>query len=450
MAKLKLKVAVAFALIVYIVAPQVAFSATDKLNCPEVLDFSDYKGWTFLNFVREAVKPSLDEFATTGYKVADPDTVMAALENVSSKVRWKVMRALRARSDAQGEATLRALIEKLQGQTVTLYTLPDAIAAANRGVDRYTLSTFIGLASCGGATIKFADNNYAYNIHYGTGKERKDNRTGRSFGAGPTRKADDASDAAYLTALEKYVRSAGDNLNAFFSTLMRSLVNSDNTGFDTIEDEGQTVLTDFLAVFTAEQTRNLMDGKVWPHWDAALLEVTLLSAFHAGQDEIKMFYKNAANGEMYFTKVTFEQVNGCAAADTERVSKQAGLIDYWQFSLSTNPEHCRRSGINITRDAFRRLGSDITMYFADEHPEVLEKVMAAMGHNRSTLNIFYELSKFLINDYRPARLGRTGRNLVAAMTEFLEVLRADAKKITKKLEEENTTVSCNALLGRAS
>ena len=47
-----------------------------------------------------------------------------------------------------------------------------------------------------------------------------------------------------------------------------------------------------------------MDNRITTHWDAALLEVTLLGAFHAGQKEIKLFYKDPLTGEQRFFAIS--------------------------------------------------------------------------------------------------------------------------------------------------
>ena len=255
---------------------QAAEKNGDLLNCSslgEVIDFSDHRGQTYLSFMEKTVKPMMDTYATEGYVLASTDQVMAAFEQVSSSVQWKILKTFQMSKSASRADKLRQmeiLMDKLQGQTATLYTLPQMIHSANSKTRRYKLATFIGLASCAGPIIRYHDDNYAYNIHYGTGTVEKDNRTGRSFGAGPVRQAEDASDKNYLIDLEEYVVEHSGNTQEFYTTLLKTLLNSDADNYPNISDFGQTLLTDFLAVYTAEQARNLMDNKIHPHWDASL------------------------------------------------------------------------------------------------------------------------------------------------------------------------------------
>jgi len=402
-----------------------------NLNCDNVIDFSEYKGGTFLSFMQKIGKPLLDDYAVNGYEVADTSTVINRLKQMDSKVQWQVGKALRTKS--KDLKKLKKIVSKIEGQNANLYTLPNMIAAADRSVDRYKLSTVIGLASCGGMIMKFYDNNFAYNIHYGTGSERKDKQTGRSFAEGPSRNANDASDKNYLKDLEAYTKGYPDNIQAFYYTLFTVLTNNDTETYNLIEDHGQDLLTDFLAVYTAEQARNLMDNKVSLHWDAALLEVTLLGAFHAGQDELKLFYKDPRDPKnLMFTDTVLNQGPGCSPRDLSK-SRQANLYDYWQFSSSMNPEHCRRSGINITKKEFRKLGSLISDYHRVKNPTLIKNIERHFSSRNRGGNVFYQLSKFLINDKTPKKLGKQSYKLAEDFTKFLLQVRKDANMVTQKI-----------------
>ncbi len=397
-----------------------------NLGCDNVIDFSDYKGRTFLSFMENVGKPLLDDYAINGYEIADADTVMARVEQMDSKVQWQVGKALNRKS-------LKKIVKKLEGKTANLYTLPDMISSVQRGVNKYKLSTTIGLASCGGMIMKLYENNYAYNIHYGTGSERKDKQTGRSFAEGPTRNANDASDKNYLKDLEAYTKDYPENIQTFYYTLLTTLTNNDTETYNLIEDHGQDLLTDFLAVYTAEQARNLMDNKVSLHWDAALLEVTLLGAFHAGQNEIALFYKDPRDpSKLMFTDTVINQGPGCSERDLSK-SRQAFMYDYWQFSSSVNPEHCKRSGINITKKEFRKLGSLISKYHRAKNPTLIKNIEKHFSSRNRGGNVFYQLSKFLINSRTPKKLGSKSYKLAEDFTKFLLQVRKDAKLVTKKI-----------------
>jgi hypothetical protein len=389
-------------------------------NYEHTFNFADHSGQTYLSFMKSIIKPAMDELATEGYAVAGAEAVEMTYNTSFKKVQGVV-------NKSGGIENVKAIAEQLEGKIVTLESLPAEIAKIDSSVDRYSLATFLGLASGGGVVIKYHTNNYAYNVHYDTTEQK----SGRSFGAGPTRLANDASDKAYLDDIEEYIATEKENLPEFYYTLMQSLLNSDSSNYVNISKFGQTVLTDFLAVYTAEQARNLMDGKVHSHWDAALLEVTLLASFHAGQEALKIYYYNPANEEVSFTDSVLKQ----SPCEVPGVEKQARMHDYWQFSRRVDDaKNCRRSGINITNREFRQLSKDITAYMSTHHPEVLERVAASMGLTGKVTNIYQELSKFLINDHTATELGDEAQEITDAWVEFLSIVTEEAAAITAQIE----------------
>jgi hypothetical protein len=402
-----------------------AFAAEQpgEIQFDSYFDLDEYRGQTYLGFMEKHVKPAMDGIATDGYAVCGADEIQTAFDAVAPKVQGKVKR------NFGGIDNVIEIASKLEGETVTLNDLPAKIRSVDSSVDIYDLSTFIGLACGGGVKIRYADDNLGLNVHYDTTEER----SGRSFGVGPTRAANDASDKEYLNDLEEYVKSSKKNLPAFYRTMFESLLNSDSRGYAKVTPEGQTVMTDFLSVFTAEQARNLMDDEVSPHWDAALMEVTLLAAFHAGQDTIKLYYRDPNTNKTTFTDTTYRQTP-CALPSAEQA---AHLRDYWQFSRNiTDPKNCRRSGINITKAEFRKLGEDISGYVAEYYPEVFERVKSSMGGSpRQGTNLFKDLSYFLISDKTPEKFtAKQVKEIADAWIEMLGIITKDAKDITAAIE----------------
>lgn len=399
-------------------------ASENKLSCENVIKFSDYQGMTYLAFMQNIVKPTLDDYALNGYPLADASQVKAALALVSGKVRGAAKRA------AGGERKLLEIAGELAGKQSTLYDLPNMIARVAPRANRYKLATFLGLVSCGGAIIEYDTQHIAYNIHYGTGAEDKDDRTGRSFGEGIVRNSDDASDKNYLKDLEEFGAHHADSMEAFYQAVIKSLANSDASDMQKISDFGKLLLTDFLAVYTAEQARNLMDNRIHIHWDAALLEVTLLGAFHAGQEEIQLFFKNPETGKTTFTKEVLHQDTGCS--DKPRKVRAARVYDYWQFSSNPNPSHCRRSGINITKRSFRKLGRLITKYQLRKNPKLVRNITDIIGTG-SRLNLYNQLSKFFINA-KTAKSLDNAQILADHFVAFLVQVKQDAKEITRLIE----------------
>lgn len=398
-------------------------NARNLLKYDNVIDLTKKKGRTYFSLMQTEIKPALDQVAQEGFKVVSSSRVIAGLRNVDSKVSAKAIRA------AGGEENLKALANALfeKYETITFYDLPQAIADEGYSRGRYDLSTFIALVSGGGVAVKINSENIAYNVNYGTGEFEKDEMTGRSFGEAPSRLALDASDLHYLKILENYVRSEGAQVENFYRVLLQILLNSDSSSYQKISDTGQAVATDFLAVYTAEQDRHLMAELQTHHWDEALLEVTLLSAFHAGQRNLMVMYQ----GEL--TDITLKQASGCST--DERAQQKASMVDYWQFSSSQDPANCNRSGINVTRRDFRKLGTMITAYERENHPELVENIERHFGLAKESTNLFADLSKFLINYETPEKLDKETLELSEDFTAFLMQVRKDANKASNYIVE---------------
>ena len=419
----------------------------DKLHYPaeRMVDLAPLKGQTFLTVMREKIKPAIDKLAptsaanydTVGYKIAAPEFVIDALDVVGSKVKRGAL------ASGKGESNIKAVAEVLfkNNEVINLYNLPGKIAAINRSVNRFDLSTYIGLVSGGGIAVKIDNNNYYYNVHYGTGfgdpkstDGNRDPQTGRSFSASGNFGADDVSDAAYLKTLQEYVTK--ENAAPLYDTIIHTLANTDVSGFAKLSALGQKVANDFLAVYTAEQDRNLMEPtaakaanpnlKSQP-WDDSLLQVTLLSAFHSGQTEINVMFQ----GQL--TAVTKKQAPGGTVRDQDQ---KASLVDYWQFSSNPDPKSRNRSGINVTRSEFSKLGEKITAYEIENNPALIKAVEAIIPSSvRGTKkNVFQWLSDYLINLNTPKRLSNTPA-LSKAIVDFLMQVKKDANAITADIKE---------------
>lgn len=403
-------------LTLFVFVGSVGFAAS-KLKYQTVVDLSEYKGQTYFALMQNVIKPSLDQYATEGFIVASGSSVVSALKKVDPKVSQRAIRA------AGSIEKLKEVADALNSseEAITFYDLPNALAKLGLGSGRYDLSTFLALVSGGGVAVKINDQNVAYNVNYGTGENTNDERTGRSFGEAPRRLALDASDKHYLEILENYVRNDGENTEHFFRSLLSILLNSDASDVENISSEGQAVLSDFIAVYTAEQDRHLMSDLKKHPWDESLLEVTLLSALHSGQKKVMVMF----NGEL--TDTTLKQATGCTES-SEREQKKASMIDYWQFSTSTDPENCSRSGLNITRRDFRTLGAAITAYQLENNPEIVENIQRHFHSSKNKNNVFAQLSEFLINYNTATEHEEETLELAEDFTAFLMQVRKDANK----------------------
>jgi hypothetical protein len=108
------------------------------------------------------------------------------------------------------------------------------------------------------------------------------------------------------------------------------------------------------------------------------------------------------------------------------MTQKASLTDYWQFSSSTDPENCSRSGLNISRKDFRKLGSMITAYEKQVHPDLVAKVQRHFKTQKGKNNVFAQLSDFLISFETPKRLDSQTLQLAQDFSAFLVQVKTDA------------------------
>ncbi len=410
----------------------------DKLNYSTGFNLADNKGKTFLSLMFEKIKPAVDLYATQGFSIADESAVErlfrpANASKNSGLVSDKVANAaLKAAGTQKNLLQITANLNR-SGKKFTLYTLPNAIASSATGrVDRFKLSTFLALASGGGVAVKINDTNFFYNVNYGTGKVDKDVQTGRSFGSSPVRSADDASDADYLKHLEQYITETKDP-SVLYKTMIEMLLASDARGYAKLSPLGQHIATDFLAVYTAEQTRKLMEFQNSPYkkgqwdktkaWDRALLEVSLISALHAGQSKLQVMF----NGVL--TDTTLKQQQG---GTLRNKFQKATLVDYWQFSDSPCQGTRNRSGINITRNEFAKLGYEISEFQRKANPLIVRRLEVLLG-NQKEKNLFRQLSNYIINLRTPKQLGPKAYEIAEAFAQFLAVVKKDGNAISNAI-----------------
>ncbi len=396
------------------------------LTYSDVVDVSKFTGITFLTLMKEQIKPELDSFAQKGFTIASAEDITAALNKVSSKVMNQALKA------AGGAENLDQVAKALQGKNANLYTLPGMIADTKVKVDRYGLSTFIALASGGGVEVKLNSQDCCFNVNYGTGTQAKDEMTGRSFGQrtehladdtseGTEHLADDASDKSYLQSLQNYFKSAGENVDDFYKTLLMIIANSDPSNLTKVSGAGQSVLSDFTAIYVAEQDRHLMSGMKTHAWDVALLEVTLLSSFHAGQSKFMV---------MFDGKLVDKLPKQAPGGSPRTNMKDADMTDWWQFSSNPDPASRNRSGINTTKKDFRTLETVISDFMRTNHPELVQNVERHFKGSAPGGNLYAKLTDFLINAQAPRSLA-DAEQLATDFSAFLSMVRKEADKITQ-------------------
>jgi hypothetical protein len=432
------------------------------------------KGVPFLAFMKSTVKPKLDTIAINGFKVRGSAAIDNALKVVAPKVSGSALANLPAQSPTQ-PVTPQAALDQLDNALVQQQStapatlaggapnpeassnfedLDDQLMAINPKLNfrqAGNLATFIALASGGGVAVRIDPNNIYYNVMYGTGANQDttktlppnctkgtagcttftapgDEVTGRSFGAGAGRGANDVSDADYLAELQSFLTTptATDaqikqHVGTFYQTLMMVMTNSDPTNFALLPNLGQTVATDFTAVYTAEQDRHLMENLQKFQFDVALAEVTFVSAFSASGSQVRVEF----NGQL-LSQVP--NINPDTKAIVPGQFHQATLMDWTRLSPVpchtppnlTGPSHpgCNRSGPNETKADRRLLQKNlfgtIRLATAQQFPTLLPlladlKAVEAQlnlngqynkrvpGNPIGTEDLFQEITNFLIN-----------------------------------------------------
>ncbi|WP_394835632.1 hypothetical protein LVJ94_01720 [Pendulispora rubella] len=372
---------------------------------------SDFEGNTFLEAMsmRGGIKESLDTDEATHFAFASPATLHAVESNFDPQVRAKLSRFMK-----DGAEGLDELVEALAGQQTTPAGAPGAIGTqlenldllANHdaiGLAAVSLSPFLSLASGAGTVVRVHANNYYYNIGYKPGSSEpaelaKHVKSGRSFGAGPMHRALDASDVFYLTEMDHYF---GEETSPedFFRALLQILLRCDASGYARLSDEGQTVATDFLAIYTAELDRHLMSGLAQHPWENDLAEVTMLSS--------------------YGTPSGLVRVDGQLRRGTPK--------DYFGVGHTG-------SGIGITRRDRMALQRAVTDAERTLHPEVVRNLESIVGHRGG--DAMHAVMLYLNDADTQRDVRRNGGRLLEAVTTFLTRIHDDASAITDRILSE--------------
>src|SRR6516225_357182 len=276
-----------------------------------------------------------------------------------------------------------------------------------------------------GVALRLDDNNY--NIHENFPKSAQG---GRSYGW-TSGQVGDWSDKMYLDHLALVVVDKDKNdLKNFYQTIIQLLGACDahelavltnnynpetKTGVPT-----QRVATNFLAIYTAEEYRAIQGTK---NWDDAILEVTLLGAFHGGQTTFTKFYRgkfttrsNVQETGNYYG-LPSKDINGKVIPT---VAKDATMDDYWQISKTST-----RSGIHLTAGDYGKMGTAITKYESTQaHNKTLSLIQSIVG---SGPNVIESISRYFTEGKADPSKTNT---LAVAVAEFLDQVNTDADVIT--------------------
>jgi hypothetical protein len=399
-----------FAQFLVLVAPTFALSAPLLLD--KAIDLSDFQGKPFFEAMTApgGIKEALDADEQASFTVADKATLhRAAKADFEPSVYQKLTRLFK-----NGEKGFDALVDGLQGESLTPATVAGAIAGQLKqqgslvdvkkiGLSAVMIAPFLSLASGAGTEVTLNRENYYYNYGYLPGSDDKtelarDLKSGRSFGAGPGHRALDASDVFYLTELGNYLEKTSDPL-PFYRVLLGVLTQNDTSGFDALNSEGQTVATDFFAIYTAELDRHIMAHLQLHPWENDLAEVTLLSA--------------------YGTRVGMIHKNGRLVRGKPK--------DY--FGVGPGG-----SGIGETRRDRRALQVKLTQSLRKLHPEVVTQLEKLIGAKRGSADVFRGFMEYLNNTATQSKVKRDATKLSDSVEAIVEQLSGDADELTKEIK----------------
>lgn len=243
-----------------------------------------------------------------------------------------------------------------------------------------------------GVEVILGDDVTTYHVKYLADTEDKVERSGRSFGAvGATNLKTYIADASYkhyLRSLEYALKGDDEKAEAFFRAIVRFMTHSDPTGIAALEERSKKVASDFVAIYIAEQYRRLTATKGESlgrrhRWDDALVQVTLLAAFHSGQEQMEMYYEGEFTSEVYHQSACLYRADKESEDRLKADKRQSRLYDYWQFTVRS--ECPGRSGVNLTRRDFQKLGKALTKKL--------------QGHDFGTMMIYKPENKYYKSNF---------------------------------------------------
>lgn len=284
-----------------------------------------------------------------------------------------------------------------------------------------------------GVEVVLTDDVTTYHVKYAADWEDKVERSGRSFGAlGEGRLKQYIADASYkhyLRTLEAALKDGDQTVRDFYSAILLIITNSDPSGINKLNSEAKQVASDFVAIYIAEQYRRLTATKGQylgrsHRWDDALTQVTFLAAFHSGQDKMELFYEGEFTDRVYHQDACLYKARGQEEKRANTRKRRARLYDYWQFTVRS--ECPGRSGVNLTRRDFEKLGRALTKHLNSSHESLATELDLHSGYGRNFV-------KALTGELLEGSFEYESVGFVEHIVEVLMTLRADANLISSDL-----------------
>jgi hypothetical protein len=381
------------------------------------VDLTDKSGQTFFAVMtaKDGIKSNIDADSVREFVVPNSATIIENAGHFDPVVFGKILRLFR-----NGESDFVRLVDSLEGKTLNPVSILPALRSSlsslkilRTGPDgdpkiplnAQKIAPFFALASGSGVMVRLDANNYYLNQGYPKGNPEDPEllktqvKKGRSFGASPGRKALDASDPVYLKGLKEYM-DANPDATEFYTVMFDILIRSDASGLKNLSEDGQILMTDFIAVYTAEMTRYLMTGDLHQHaWMNDLAEVTMDAAYGTA--------------------------SGMVMREAEFVTGVPN--DYFAPSkVSTS------SGIGITRRDRQALQKRVSQALR-ETDQTAAAVEAIIGQRKDG-DIIHGVMLFLNDEANQSVISKRGPELRDAVVEFLVSSRVHHAVITPKVK----------------
>lgn len=305
----------AFLVSFLLLAGQLAAATVEPLEVAEELtvNIGDHKGKTFFELMTEegGLRDKMNEAFLYEYHVPAKADVVGLKDKFSSKV-W---RNLYQRNQSSLSPVFDDEANGAFGKTkYSNRELNKMLQKDYKIRPAYVPGMFLSLSAGAALLVHLNENTYYYNAGYdddgfanadeakawarenleGEARNREPVgiNSGRSYAAGPSHPADDASYVDYLKNVRAYY-DGRQNLAPLFKAILGILTQNDpsllnkldkrtftrQVANDEIQIDGQSLVGDFFAVYTAESYRFLFALMKSHDWMNALAELTFISAY---------------------------------------------------------------------------------------------------------------------------------------------------------------------------
>jgi len=308
------------------------------------------------------IKDLIDADGARQVPVASVETIAKAKNQFEHTVPEKVLFLFKTRDTGFNE-----MVGKLANHQATPLDYPAMIRGAIKQGDMFKpvplaavmIAPYLTIASGGGSQIFLDDTNRFINVGYKTGADVEvDVKSGRSFGATASRGALDPSDNFYLAELTKYLKTS--DRAALYTSMLEILSASDASRMKSITPEGQTVITDFMAVYTAEEDRHIM-AKFRSHpWELDLATATWVSSYVVSSGRLVIDGQLREGTPKDFFGVG-ENGSGIGETRRDRMDLQRRICKfYWDQNDTGIQELASITGTKVGGDVIQGMASFLT------------------------------------------------------------------------------------------